>query len=208
MQTITAGTAVVSVDGLERTLATGERIEIAANQRFMFINRGRREWRFSARHPMWEPNTFFYEIDGREIPGDGLWFELKLGEGRGAAAHVQDPVPGGPGDLQHRCGGAGCPDDPPAQHRRSQHRERPGGQGRARDRAGRGGGTRGDAPGCGESGSHERPVRRGQSEPGCGRGGDPAGSPRFWNPKASFWELTRGRFSSGDKVWFEYVLPA
>ena len=77
MQTITAGTAVVSVDGLERTLATGERIEIAANQRFMFINRGRREWRFSARHPMWEPNTFFYEIDGREIPGDGLWFELK-----------------------------------------------------------------------------------------------------------------------------------
>lgn len=206
-QTITAGTALINVNGTERTVDKGKEIRFRAGDRFMFLNPGGKPWRFSARHPMWQPDLFTYEYNGDQMSGSEMWFELKSSrddeqrrpvynvlslDGRGTFVVTlveQDATPirqrntDGPNVVTVLAGAAGL-------------------------RLG----TRGGLESVARGGSRlvainqafavfnpGAPVTLAEIRP------DP---PRFWNPDASMFELSARRFAKGNKVWFEFILPS
>lgn len=205
-QTITAGKAVINVNGKEQTIAKGGTLALRANDRFMFINRGKQPWRFEAKQPMWQPDLFTYEYKGEKIMGSEMWFELKSSrddgtkrpvynvlslDGRGTfvvtlveqnAKPIRQRNTDGPNVVTVLAGVAGVKLGA-----------------RKAEKVNRGASMRVANDQAFAVSNPEGVMTLAEIRP------DP---PRFWNPDASLFELVAGRFSKGNSVWFEFVVPA
>jgi mannose-6-phosphate isomerase-like protein (cupin superfamily) len=204
-QEITEGTAEVDVKNVKKSLKKSEKVKIKAKEKFKFSNKGKQRWRFQAKHPMWLPDRFSYEYQGKRISGSEMWFELKTSPDEVAKRPVYSVMTANKQDTFVVVSLDPGSETIPCYY------------------------TDGDNIITVVSGSGAllvngtpRPLSRGGSatvkvsERFQVKNTSSApmmvevrpDKPRMWNPDASLWEVAAGNFVKGDQVWFEYVLPS
>jgi mannose-6-phosphate isomerase-like protein (cupin superfamily) len=76
--TVTKGTGTVVIDGKLTHVTKGDDIVVNPGQKFQFDNDSGNVWELKLdSRPEWTPDDSFYEVSGKVIPGNDMWFGVQ-----------------------------------------------------------------------------------------------------------------------------------
>ncbi len=217
-QLVTSGSGIVDLDGRQQRVRAGDRLAIPADTPFALLNDSTALWTFQLLNPSWGTTRFSYRFGDTALAGDEVWFKMRAapedlsgggptfrlasaGPGEAIGDFVVDPtlcvalldvgaqtagqlstegtehVSVIAGDIQ--IGFKGTVEQPALVMRNGETLEIP-------------------------SGTLYYLVNRGSS-PGLFMI-EPS-PPRVWTPESILWDLGDGNLQTGDRIWFELVLP-